>query len=104
MKNQTINPPIGGYFKHEDSIYKAVAYDGYGCNNCCFNNPGDFLTGPCSSPINVNCNGKLIKDVTGSEELNNVELIDTPMEKRSIIPVILFLVAFLTIVIILICK
>lgn len=94
MKTHTINPPVGGYFKHEERIYKAIASDAHGCNGCCFQNP------TCSAPIGLDCTGRIIKDVTGSKELLNVELIDIPAEKRTILPVVIFLLAFWTTVII----
>lgn len=102
MKVQTITPSTASYFKHAHRVYKAVYSQGNGCNECCFHDSEDFLTGPCNAPMSINCTGKIIKDVTGSQELKDVELIDTPVEKRSIVPILILLLIFWTLAITLI--
>lgn len=99
MKTQTINPPIGGYFKHEEKVYRAAASTEYGCNGCCFLKRLESGTHFCKTPVSIDCSGKIIKDVTDSKELMNVELIDAPVEKRSIWPAVIFVVVFWTITI-----
>lgn len=105
MKKGTINPQIGGYFKHKERVYKAIAAKEFGCAGCCFWEQLDNGTHICDIPVRINCNHKIIKDVTGSEELKGVELIDTPyLETRSILPVLIFFLAFWTIALTLIFK
>jgi len=100
---KTIDPKIGAYFKNSGKTYLSAKLV-IGCNECCFNK---YLHSQryCSAPENLNCEGRIFKDVTGMTDAMGVELIDTPKkEKTSIWPLVVFLVAFWALVIILIIK
>ena len=100
MKTQTINPQIGGYFKHEDRVYRAIHSQDFSCHGCCFMERLEMGTHYCNSPVSVDCSGKVIKDVTGMLDAFEVELVDEPAKKINVWPVlILACIAFWTLII-----
>jgi len=60
-----IEPQLGGYFKLEGRIYRAIEPTEHGqCHGCCFHQTyGNHFE--CWAPP-INCGGKIMVDVTGT--------------------------------------
>lgn len=102
-KIKEINPPVGGFFRLGERVYRANRADRYSCYGCCFFK--EYATSlTCSIPHPVNCDMKVFKDVTDDIADMEIELIDDPARKKSIWPLVLFCVAFWTTVIILLIN
>lgn len=101
---KTFNPGAGDFLRHEGRVYKAIGTDEFSCAGCCFFDENTSGVG-CNSPIDVNCDYKILKDVTDVMEDMDVELIDAQEPKYNILPFILLgCVVFWIVIIYLIVK
>jgi hypothetical protein len=88
--HRTLNPPVGGFFRLDGRIYKALSTDQYSCSGCCFFHEKTNSIG-CHIPVCVDCDMKVFKDVTNVFQELGVELIDEDPRKVNIWPLLILL-------------